>query len=40
MPNVSNVKTKFFGPVTATDADGISTSASISGAAALTINGT
>jgi len=40
MPNVSNVKTKFFGPVDATDADGISTTASISGAAALTINGT
>ena len=40
MPNVSNVKSKFFGAVAATDADGISTTASISGAAALTINGT
>ena len=40
MANVSNVKSKFFGPVSAVDADGISTSASISGAAALTINGT
>ena len=40
MANVSSVKTKFFGPVSATDADGISTTASISGAAALTINGT
>ena len=40
MANVSNVKSKFFGAVAATDADGISTSASISGAAALTINGT
>ena len=39
MPNVSNVKSKFFGAVAATDADGISTTASISGAAALTING-
>ena len=39
MPNVSSVKSKFFGPVSATDADGISTTASISGAAALTING-
>ena len=40
MPNVSSVKSKFFGAVAATDADGISTTASISGAAALTINGT
>jgi len=40
MPNVSNVKSKFFGAVDALDADGISTTASISGAAALTINGT
>ena len=40
MANVSSVKTKFFGAVAATDADGISTTASISGAAALTINGT
>ena len=40
MPNVSSVKTKFFGAVDALDADGISTTASISGAAALTINGT
>ena len=39
MPNVSTVKSKFFGAVAATDADGISTTASISGAAALTING-
>jgi hypothetical protein len=39
MPNVSNVKTKFFGAVAALDADGISTTASISGASALTING-
>ena len=39
MPNVSSVKSKFFGAVAATDADGISTTASISGAAALTING-
>ena len=40
MPNVSNVKSKFFGPVDAADPNGISTTASISGAAALTINGT
>ena len=40
MANVTSVKSKFFGTVDATDADGISTSASISGAAALTINGT
>ena len=40
MPNVSAVKSKFFGAVDALDADGISTTASISGAAALTINGT
>ena len=40
MANVSNVKSKFFGAVDALDADGISTTASISGAAALTINGT
>ena len=40
MANVSNVKTKFFGEVDPLDADGISTTASISGAAALTINGT
>jgi len=40
MANVSNVKAKFFGAVDALDADGISTTASISGAAALTINGT
>ena len=40
MPNVSSVKSKFFGAVDALDADGISTTASISGAAALTINGT
>jgi len=40
MPNVSNVKSKFFGAVDILDADGISTTASISGAAALTINGT
>jgi len=39
MPNVSAVKSKFFGAVAATDADGISTTASISGASALTING-
>ena len=40
MPNVSSVKSKFFGAVDALDADGISTTASSSGAAALTINGT
>jgi len=40
MGNVTSVKSKFFGAVAATDADGISTTASISGAAALTINGT
>ena len=40
MANVTSVKSKFFGPVDLVDADGISTSASISGAAALTINGT
>ena len=39
MANVSNVKSKFFGPVDAADPNGISTTASISGAAALTING-
>ena len=39
MPNVSNVKTKFFGAVDETDPNGFSTTASISGAAALTING-
>jgi len=40
MANVTNVKSKFFGAVDGLDADGISTTASISGAAALTINGT
>ena len=40
MANVSNVKAKFFGAVDETDPNGISTTASISGAAALTINGT
>ena len=40
MANVTSVKSKFFGTVDATDADGISTTASISGASALTINGT
>ena len=40
MGNVTSVKSKFFGAVDALDADGISTTASISGAAALTINGT
>ena len=40
MPNVSNVKSKFFGDVDALDADGISTAATISGAAALTLTGT
>ena len=40
MANVTSVKSKFFGPVDAVDADGISTTASISGASALTINGT
>jgi len=40
MANVSNVKTKFFGAVDALDADGISTAATISGAAALTLTGT
>ena len=39
MANVTNVKSKFFGAVDGLDADGISTTASISGAAALTING-
>ena len=40
MANVTSIKSKFFGPVDLVDADGISTTASISGAAALTINGT
>jgi len=40
MANVSNVKSKFFGVVDALDADGISTAATISGAAALTLTGT
>ena len=40
MANVSNVKSKFFGAVDALDADGISTAATISGAAALTLTGT
>ena len=40
MPNVSNVKTKFFGAVDATDADGISVSASIGSATTLTLGGT
>ena len=39
MPNVSNVKTKFFGAVDATDADGISVSASIGSATTLTLGG-
>ena len=39
MANVSNVKSKFFGTVDALDADGLSTAATISGAAALTLNG-
>ena len=39
MANVSNVKAKFFGAIDETDPNGISTTASISGAAALTING-
>ena len=40
MPNVSNVKSKFFGAVAATDADGISVSASIGSATTLTLGGT
>jgi hypothetical protein len=40
MPNVSDIKSKFFGTVDALDADGLSTAATISGAAALTLNGT
>ena len=40
MPNVSSVKTKFFGAVDATDADGISVSASIGSATTLTLGGT
>jgi hypothetical protein len=40
MPNVSNVKSKFFGAVDATDADGISVSASIGSATTLTLGGT
>ena len=40
MPNVSNVKTKFFGAVDATDADGISVSAPIGSATTLTLGGT
>ena len=39
MPNVSSVKTKFFGAVDATDADGISVSASIGSATTLTFGG-
>ena len=39
MPNVSNVKTKFFGAVDETDADGISVSASIGSATTLTLGG-
>ena len=39
MPNVSSVKTKFFGAVDATDADGISVSASIGSATTLTLGG-
>ena len=40
MPNVSNVKTKFFGAVDALDADGLSTAASIGSATTLTLGGT
>ena len=40
MPNVSDIKSKFFGTVDALDADGLSTAATISGAAALTLTGT
>ena len=40
MPNVSNVKSKFFGAVDALDADGISVSASIGSATTLTLGGT
>ena len=40
MGNVTSVKSKFFGDVDALDADGISTAATISGAAALTLTGT
>ena len=40
MGNVTSVKSKLFGTVDATDADGLSTAATISGASALTLNGT
>ena len=40
MPNVSNVKSKFFGAVDALDADGISVAASIGSATTLTLGGT
>ena len=40
MPNVSNVKTKFFGAVDALDADGLSVAASIGSATTLTLGGT
>jgi len=39
MPNVSNVKTKFFGAVDETDPNGISVSASIGSATTLTLGG-
>ena len=39
MPNVSNVKSKFFGAVDALDADGISVAASIGSATTLTLGG-
>ena len=40
MPNVSNVKSKFFGAVDALDADGISVAATIGSATTLTLGGT
>ena len=39
MPNVSNVKAKYFGVSTATDRDGICAAQTTSGAASLTLNG-
>ena len=40
MANVTSVKSKFFGTVDATDADGLSTAATIGSATTLTLNGT
>jgi len=39
MPNVSNVKSKYFGVSSATDRDGICAAQTTSGAASLTLNG-